>query len=90
MVSKTNLNIDICQHANNLSLLMDPAFNTRSHTQNASPSTTPTPHPNISPRISQGDNPNPNTTDSRQIRSFTTNVENRPILQMYIKMTIKW
>ena len=31
----------------------EPAFNTRSHTQNASPSTTPTPHPDISPRISQ-------------------------------------
>ena len=30
-----------------------PTFNTRSHTQNTSPSTTSTPHPNISPRISQ-------------------------------------
>ena len=30
-----------------------PTFNTRSHTQNTSPSTTPTPHPNILPKISQ-------------------------------------
>ena len=30
-----------------------PAFNTRSHTQNTSPSTTSTPHPDVSPRISQ-------------------------------------
>ena len=30
-----------------------PAFNTRSHTQHTSPSTTSTPHPDISPRISQ-------------------------------------
>ena len=30
-----------------------PTFNTRSHTQNTSPSTTSAPHPNVSPRISQ-------------------------------------
>ena len=30
-----------------------PTFNTRSHTQNTSPNTTSTPHPNVSPRISQ-------------------------------------
>ena len=36
-----------------------PTFNTRSHTQNASPSTTPTPHPDISPRISQETTPTP-------------------------------
>ena len=36
-----------------------PAFNTRSHTQNTSPSTTPTPHPNILPRISQETTPTP-------------------------------
>ena len=34
-----------------------PAFNTRSRTQNASPSITPTPHPDISPRISQETTP---------------------------------
>ena len=32
-------------------------FNTRSHTQNTSPSTTSTPHPDISPRISQETTP---------------------------------
>ena len=36
-----------------------PTFNTRSCTQNASPSTMPTPHPNISPRISQETTPTP-------------------------------
>ena len=36
-----------------------PTFNTRSHTQNTSPSTTSTPHPNISPRISQETIPTP-------------------------------
>ena len=36
-----------------------PAFNTKSHTQNASPSTKSTPHPDISPRISQETTPTP-------------------------------
>ena len=36
-----------------------PTFNTRSHAQNASPSTTRTPHPDISPRISQDTTPAP-------------------------------
>ena len=36
-----------------------PAFNTRSHTQNTFPSTTSTPHPDISPRISQETTPTP-------------------------------
>ena len=36
-----------------------PTFNTRSHTQNTSPSTTSTPHPDISPRISQETTPLP-------------------------------
>ena len=42
-----------------------PTFNTRSHTQTTSPNTTSTPHPNVSPRISQETNPNPKllTTD---------------------------
>ena len=37
----------------------EPTFNTRSHTQNASPSNTPTPHPDTSPRISQATTPTP-------------------------------
>ena len=36
-----------------------PVFNTRSHTQNTSPSTTSTPHSDISPRISQETTPTP-------------------------------
>ena len=35
------------------------ALNSRSHTQNTSPSTTSTPHPNVSPRISQETTPTP-------------------------------
>ena len=34
-----------------------PTLNTRSHTQTTSPNTTPTPHPDVSPRISQETNP---------------------------------
>ena len=30
-----------------------PAFNTRSHTERTSPDTTPTPHPDVSPQLSQ-------------------------------------
>ena len=42
-----------------------PAFNTRSHTQHTSPSTTTTTHPNISPKISQESTttPKPLTVD---------------------------
>ena len=42
-----------------------PTFNTRSCTHNVSPITTPTPHPNISPRISQEttSTPKPLTAD---------------------------
>ena len=36
-----------------------PAFNTRSRTQNTSPYTTSTPHPNVSSRISQETTPTP-------------------------------
>ena len=36
-----------------------PTFNARSHTQTTSPNTTSTPHPNVSPRISQEANPTP-------------------------------
>ena len=36
-----------------------PTFNTRGHTQTTSPNITPTPHPNVSPRISQEMNPTP-------------------------------
>ena len=36
-----------------------PAFNTRSHAQNTYPRTTSTPHPDISPRISQETTPTP-------------------------------
>ena len=36
-----------------------PTFNTRSNTQNTSPSTTSTPHPDVSPRISQQPTPTP-------------------------------
>ena len=36
-----------------------PTSNIRSHTQTTSPNTTPTPHPNVSPRISQETNPTP-------------------------------
>ena len=36
-----------------------PAFNTRSHTQHTSPSTTTTTHPNVSPKISQESNTTP-------------------------------
>ena len=36
-----------------------PTFNTRSHTHNAYPSTMPTPHPDILPRISQETTPIP-------------------------------
>ena len=42
-----------------------PAFNTRSHAQHTSPSATSTPHPDISPRISQESTttPKPLTVD---------------------------
>ena len=36
-----------------------PTFNTRSCTQTTSPNTTSTPHPDVSPRISQETNPTP-------------------------------
>ena len=36
-----------------------PTFNTRSNGQNSSPSTTSTPHPDVSPRISQETTPTP-------------------------------
>ena len=36
-----------------------PAFNTRSHTQKTSPDTTSTPHPDVSPQISQEATPTP-------------------------------
>ena len=36
-----------------------PTFNTRSHTQNTSPDTTSTPHPDVSTQICQGTTPTP-------------------------------
>ena len=52
MVSKTNLNIASVNMLT-ASQADGPTFITRSHTQNTSPSTTSTPHPDILPRISQ-------------------------------------
>ena len=81
--TSTSVNILTASHTDG------PAFNTRSHTQNTSPSTTSTPHTDISPRISQETTLTQKTTHSGQIRSITANAENRPILQTYLQKTIK-
>ena len=49
----TSVNMQTASHTDG------PAFHTRSHTQNTSPNTTSTPHPNGSPRISQETTPAP-------------------------------
>ena len=49
----TSVNMLTASHADR------PTFNTRSHTQNTSPSTASTPHPNIAPKISQETTPTP-------------------------------
>ena len=51
--TSTSVNMLTASHADG------PTFNTRSHTQNTSPNTTSTPHPDISPRISQETIPTP-------------------------------
>ena len=46
------------------------AFNTRCHTQNTPPSTTSTPHPDISPWISQETTPTPNTLTADRLEAL--------------------
>ena len=52
-LTSTSVNMLTASHADG------PTFNTRSRTQNTSPSTTSTLHPDISPRISQETTPTP-------------------------------
>ena len=47
-----------------------PTFNTRSHTQNTSSSTTLTPHPDISPQISQETTPTPKPLTADQLEAL--------------------
>ena len=62
-----------------------PAFNTRSHTKEDTHNTTPTPHPDVSPKISpEATNPNTKTPNHRQIASITANAEDLPILYEYL------
>ena len=51
--TSTSVNMLTASHAEG------PTFNTRSHTQHTSPSTTSTPHPDISPKSFQETNPTP-------------------------------
>ena len=50
--------------------LDEPTFNTRSHAQTTSPNATPTPHPNVSPRISQETNPTPKLPTADKIEAL--------------------
>ena len=52
-LTSTTVNMLMASHTDR------PAFNTRSHTQKTSPDTTSTPHPDVSPQISQETNPTP-------------------------------
>ena len=71
-------------------MLTDPLLILEVIHKKTSPSTTSTPHPYISPRISQETTPTPKPLTVDRLEAFTANAENRPILQMYIQKTIKW
>ena len=57
-----------------------PAFNTRHHTKENSHNTTPTPHPDVSPKISLEATPTPKPPYHRWIASITANAKDWPIL----------
>ena len=63
-----------------------PTFNIRSHTQNASPSTTPTPHPDILPRIFQETTPTPKPLTADRLEALLQMQRTDP----FCKCISKW
>ena len=67
-----------------------PALNTRSCTQNASPSTTPTPHLDISPRISQETTPTPKPLTADRLEALLQMQRTDPFCKCMSKLLLKW
>ena len=66
-----------------------PTFNTITHTQHTSPSATSTPHPNISPRISQESTTTPKPLTVDRLDALLQMQKTDPFCK-HIQMSIEW